>query len=151
MADRFESRAKETGAHERPALTRLSQRTEGPTQPGADVRGAYVLDRNDEELGTVDDLLLDDQAYKVRFLNVKSGGLLGFGRVAYLIPVDVIARIVGRRLHLAVTRDHVVGGPSFYPGVTLGGREVYERVYRHFGCAPFWAPGYVYPSLAWPG
>lgn len=150
MAERYESRANEAGAPALPALTRLSQRTEGLTQPGADVRGARVLDRDDAEVGTVDDLLVDDAARKVRFLNVKSGGFLGFGGVAYLIPVDVIARMDADGLHLAVTRDVVSAGPSFDPGVAAAGREVYEGVCRHFGCAPFWAPEYVYPSLDWP-
>jgi sporulation protein YlmC with PRC-barrel domain len=45
--------------------------------PAEDVRGRKVLDRAGEDIGHVDNLLVDDREHKVRFLCVAAGGFLG--------------------------------------------------------------------------
>ncbi|MEU1250076.1 PRC-barrel domain-containing protein [Micromonospora arida] len=46
-----------------------------------DVRGRHVLDVDGDDLGKVDDLLIDRDERKVRFLRVEHGGVLGIGPV----------------------------------------------------------------------
>jgi sporulation protein YlmC with PRC-barrel domain len=59
-------------------LVRLSD-TELTMADGADdIRGRDVVDISGEELGEVDDLLIDDGERKVRFLEVASGGFPGW-------------------------------------------------------------------------
>ena len=48
--------------------------------PEADIRGRTVIDSDGAEVGTVDDLLIDEEEDRVRFLRIGSGGILGMGR-----------------------------------------------------------------------
>jgi sporulation protein YlmC with PRC-barrel domain len=114
-----------------------------------DVRGYTVLDRNGDDIGSVDDLLVDDGERKVRFLQIKSGGFLGLGGKTFHIPVDAVVKIHDDHVHVDQTREHVGSGPAYDPDVVMEGAfeegGYYHGVYRHYGHSPYWAPGYVYP------
>lgn len=74
------------------------------SSPAEDIRGRKVVDANEEEIGDVDDLMIDDTEKKVRFIRVASGGFLGMGQTKFLIPVvstqmiDRVAAKLGRKL-----------------------------------------------------
>lgn len=114
--------------------------------PDDDVRGRKVLDRNREEIGSVDDLLLDDQDHKVRFLRVNSGGFLGIGQDTTVIPIDAITRIDKDHVHLDQTRENVSKAPRYDPALVQDDPGYWGGVYGHYGFAPYWGPGYVYPG-----
>lgn len=113
-----------------------------------DIRGRKVIDQNDEEIGHVDDLLVDDTERRVRFIRVKAGDFLGLGGKAFLIPIDALTRIGKERVHVDQSKEHVGGGPEYDPEVVVKGVPEYERVYRHYGYAPFWMAGYAYPAFS---
>ena len=124
--------------------------------PAEDVRDFKVVDRDGEEIGTVDDLMVDDGGRKVRFLRIEEGGFLGIGGRTFLIPVDAIARIEDDTVYVDQRGEHVGSGPAYDPTVAMedGWREsayrdggYYEGLYGHYGYAPFWAPGYAYPGF----
>jgi sporulation protein YlmC with PRC-barrel domain len=127
-------------------LLRLSETNLTVLDPSEDVRGLTVLDRDNEEIGQVDDLLVDDGEHKVRFLEVSSGGFLGLGARTFLIPVDAITRIHNDHIHIDQTREHVAGAPEYDPKVVRE-RNYYEEVYGHYGYSPYWGPGYAYPAF----
>lgn len=108
-----------------------------------DVRGREVVDREGEEVGTVDDLVIDPSEEKVRFLQVGSGGFLGLGESKQLIPVDAVVKI-DEKVHIAHDRGHVAGAPAYDPDL-VPAREYYEQLYGYYGYPPFWAAGYAYP------
>ena len=112
-----------------------------------DVRGHRVLDAAGEEIGTVDDLLVDDQERHVRFLRVKSGGFLGLGGRSFLIPIDAVTRIHDDHVHIDRDREHVGRGPAYDPEVIVRGQPEYDRIYGHYGYMPFWMGGYAYPAF----
>ena len=58
----------------RATLIRLSDTELTVADRADDIRGLDVLDISGEELGEVDDLLIDNAERKVRFLEVASGG-----------------------------------------------------------------------------
>jgi len=126
-------------------LRRLSETGLTVSFPEEDVRGRRVLDRAGDELGTVDDLLVDDAEHKVRFLQIASGGILGLGEQKTMIPVDAIARIADDAVYIDQSREHVAGAPPYDPSVT---RDTYwEEVYGHYGYGPYWSASYVYPPF----
>ena len=71
-------------------LIRLSNTNLQVADPAQDVRGNRVVDKDGKDIGEVDDLILDRVEMKVRFLEVASGDLFGFGSAKSLIPVDAI-------------------------------------------------------------
>jgi sporulation protein YlmC with PRC-barrel domain len=115
--------------------------------PGDDLRGRTVIDRNGDEVGTVDSLLIDEDERRVRFLEVGSGGFLGLGEKKRLVPVDAITRVDDDRVHIATDRDRVAGAPMYDPEV-VPQRHYLEDVYGYYDTPPYWGPGYFYPG--WP-
>jgi sporulation protein YlmC with PRC-barrel domain len=106
-----------------------------------DVRGRHVIDSNGEDIGTVDDLLIDNAERKVRFLRVGSGGFLGLGKTTSLIPVDAITRIDAKHVHVDTTRERVAESPPYNPQCME--ESYWDHVYQHYGCAPYWASGHT--------
>lgn len=127
------------------ALVKLGDTDLTVTDPEEDVRGRTVLDRNGQEIGDVDGLMLDDRENKVRFLQVGSGGFLGIGKDKALIPVEAVTRIDPDHVHVDQSREHVAGSPRYDPDLTYD-TEYWGNVYGHYGYTPYWGPGYVYPA-----
>lgn len=112
--------------------------------PADDVRGHKVLDNAGQDIGHVDDLLVDDREHRVRFLSVAAGGFLGLGETKFLIPVDAITRVDHDAVHVDQTRDHVARGPRYDP--RLMGEPLMKEVFTHFGNSPWWGTGYPQPG-----
>jgi sporulation protein YlmC with PRC-barrel domain len=129
-------------------LIRLSNTNLRVADPSQDIRGHRVLDKEDRDLGEVDDLILDRLDRKVRFIEVTSGDLFGFGPAKTLIPVDAITRISEKAVYINQTRQHVAAAPRYDPDLIVreaGDQGSIGDIYRHYGVLPFWQPGYVYP------
>jgi sporulation protein YlmC with PRC-barrel domain len=118
-------------------LRRLSDTGETVASSDEDVRGRKVLDSKEEEIGTVDGLMVDDEQKKVRFLRVKSGGFLGLGRTHVMIPVEAIARITPHAVCIDREREHLRGAPPYDPALVDDADEAYwGGVYGYYGFAP---------------
>jgi sporulation protein YlmC with PRC-barrel domain len=130
-------------------LIRLSNTNLQVADPAQEVRGHRVVDKDGKDIGEVDDLIIDRVEAKVRFLEVASGDLFGFGQAKALIPVDAIARISDKAVYLNQTRQHVAAAPRYDPDLIVrdvGAQGLAGDLYRHYGFLPYWRPGYVYPS-----
>ena len=140
---------------ERPSakIVRLSATELTVANPAEDVRGRKVVDKHGEEVGEVDDLLVDDREHHVRFLRVASRGFLGLGETKFLIPVEAITRISDTTVYVNLTRQHIAGAPCYDPHLlheeaaegAYAGAGYYEDLYHYYGYPPYWAPGYVLP------
>jgi sporulation protein YlmC with PRC-barrel domain len=138
-----------------PTLYSLNDEAYTVKDPAEDVRKHTVIDRDGNDIGSVEDLLIDGNEHRVRFLQIHEGGFLGMGGRRFLIPVDVITRIGDDKVFIDRTSDHVGAGPTYEPEVVAeeslrrdafqeGG--YYHGLYGHYGYTPFWAPGYAYPG-----
>jgi uncharacterized protein YrrD len=130
------------------APPRLSTVDAGTTVLAAeDVRGFDVRDLDNKALGRVDDLVIDRDAGRVRFLKVGDGGILGIGRVHRLVPVDIVKGVAGDFVFLNATKETVDGAPRWRP--TEDSAAVMDTI-RYFGCQPFWSTGYMSPDWTTP-
>lgn len=127
-------------------LSKLSDTGETVDGAANDIRGRKVKDKDGKDLGTVDDLLIDDNERKVRFLLIEHGGFLGIGETKSFIPVDAISRIGEAEVVINHTRDHVAGAPGYDPAL-ISDRVYHEGIYNYYGYGPYWGAGYVYPGL----
>jgi sporulation protein YlmC with PRC-barrel domain len=125
-------------------LVRLSDTDLTVADRAEDIRGRNVLDMAGEELGEVDDLLVDDREHKVRFLEVSSGGFLGLGAKNFLIPVDAIMRITEDAVYINQSRERVASAPRYDP--TLVDERYLREVYGYYGYPPYWGADYRYPA-----
>jgi sporulation protein YlmC with PRC-barrel domain len=126
------------------SLVKLSDSGQVLADPAEDVRDRKVRDRDGNDIGKVDELLIDGEHRKVRFLVVEQGGILGIGATPLFVPVDAVARVNDDTVDVNESGERVSGAPEYDPD--LLDRPEYENLYSHYGYPPFWAPGYVYPS-----
>lgn len=126
-------------------LIKLSDTPQTVADPDGDVRGRKVVDSNGEEVGDVDDLLVDDQENKVRFLRVGAGGFLGIGEQHFLVPVDAVERIEPDRVHITRERAGLADVPTYDPELAED-PAYYTDLYGWWGYSPYWGSGYAYPA-----
>ncbi|MDG4767696.1 PRC-barrel domain-containing protein [Solwaraspora sp. WMMD406] len=126
-------------------LVRLGDTGEMVADPAEDIRGRKVHDAEGNEIGKVDDLLVDEAEHKVRLLRLEHGGILGFGATPSFVPVDAITRITDDVVHINESRDRVAGAPPYDPEL-VSQDKYYEDLYGYYGIPPFWGVGYVYPG-----
>jgi sporulation protein YlmC with PRC-barrel domain len=124
-------------------LVKLSDTEWAVAEPAADIRGRRVLDPEGEEVGEVEDLLIDTRERQVRFLQVVSGGFLGLGATTFLLPVEAITRISDEAVHIDQRRAHIAGAPRYDPA--LVDQRYLGDLYGHYGYAPYWSAAGVYP------
>lgn len=130
-------------------LRKMSEANLTVENPDVDPRGRKVLDRAGEEIGEIDDLMIDGEDEKVRYLHVASGGFVGIGEHTFLIPVDAITRVETDQIHIDQTRDRVADAPKYDPALVED--DYYDQLYGYYGYAPYWGAGYAYPTfLAYP-
>lgn len=122
-------------------LIKLSETGETVARLEDDIRGRTVRDRDGEELGRVDDLLVDDQEHTVRLLQVEHGGILGIGARHTFLPVEAITSIGEQEVVVDVTREHVAGAPAYDPEL-VDEPQFYGNLYGYYGYPGFWGPGY---------
>lgn len=129
-------------------LIRLNDADDIVVAENDDIRGRSMFDKDGEELGKVDDLLIEPDDRTVRFLVVASGGFLGLGEHKSFIPIDAISRVTADEVHIDQSREQVAGAPVYDPELVDAPEhhEYYSSVYGHYGFAPYWLPGYTYPG-----
>ncbi len=110
--------ADHTDQHERTAhpagqskLVKLSDSEFRFEDPALDIRGLDVFNHNGKQVGSVEDLYIDPEERKVRFLDVAAGGFLGLGEKRFLIPVEAIVRIYEDGITVNQGRDKVSESP----------------------------------------
>lgn len=104
-----------------------------------DIRGRTVIDGNGREIGKVKSLLIDEQEQHVRFLELESGGLLGFGAQTRLIPVDAVTDVMNEWVRVDSTQEQIQGTPIYDPELTDAARY-FDDLYGHYGYPPYWYP-----------
>jgi sporulation protein YlmC with PRC-barrel domain len=114
--------------------------------PDEDLRGRLVIDRDGEHIGEVDGLLIDANERRVCFLQVGSGGFLGLGKKARLIPINALTGVEADAVRVDTTRDQVAGGPHYEPDLARAeDAPHYAEFYDYYGLPAF---GYAHPLMA---
>lgn len=126
-------------------LIKLGETDETVADVAEDIRGRDVRDSAGDDIGKINDLLIDADERKVRFLEVESGGFLGMGKDTTLIPVDAITSITEDDVRIGPSRDQVAGAPSYDPAL-VAEPDHYAATVSYYGFMPFWSVGYRYPD-----
>jgi sporulation protein YlmC with PRC-barrel domain len=116
-----------------PTLSRLRDIDRAVSSSDVDIRGRMVKDKNGLDLGRIQDLLVDDVKWKVRFMEVASGGILGFGDSKSFIPVDAITRMTADEVYISHTLEHVAGAPRYDPDLVAIDVNYLLELYPYYG------------------
>jgi sporulation protein YlmC with PRC-barrel domain len=104
-----------------------------------DLAGRTVYDRAGEEIGTVEDELVEPRQLRVPFLIVAWGGLLGIGKQQRLVPMEAISRIEVDGVHIDRDKDLIVSAPAYHDNLEVEDAELhYSAVYDLYGITPYW-------------
>ena len=133
--------------------TRLDRLSDTDLQLAAgerDVRGLDVIDEDGEKMGTVTGIYIDSGEAKVRFIQVRGGGILGFGDSEHIIPTEAIDGIDDDIVRIGQNRERVKGGPTYDPKLI---REplYWDRVYGYYGYPLTWGAPYPIGFYVWRG
>jgi hypothetical protein len=105
------------------------------------VIGSKVINGQNEELGKIEDLVLDAGSGRVAYAVLSFGGFLGMGDKNFAIPWDAFRfNISDRQAVLNVDKTLLESAPGFskdsWPNmadVTWG-----NQIFRHYGYKPYW-------------
>jgi sporulation protein YlmC with PRC-barrel domain len=119
---------------QRSNLTKLSETDLPLEEPWQDIRELDVYDNRDQQIGSVQDLYVDQQARQPRFLVVSGGGFLGLGKKHFLIPVKDVSRDVGEeRVTVTQPREKVLDSPEFDPDIGVPNPDLQRAIEAYYG------------------
>jgi sporulation protein YlmC with PRC-barrel domain len=103
--------------------------------------GTRVVNADGEDLGRVEELMLDLPSGRVAYAVLSFGGFLGFGDKLFALPFEALALDPEReRFLLDVPRERLEQAEGFdkndWPD--FADRRWGEGVYRHYGVATWW-------------
>jgi PRC-barrel domain len=96
-----------------------------------------ILDPDDENIGFVRDLLIDEVDWKVRFVHATQGGFLGIDERHFLIPIEAVSYVGGGFVKTELSKERVHGSPELDPNIRLH-PELRAEIYEYYG---YPAPG----------
>jgi hypothetical protein len=115
----------------------------------------FSVHAKDGELGVVEDLCFDDEAWGVRYFVVETGGWMG-GRPVLISPISVTETDwEAKRLHVSLTKEQVMNSPPIdtHKPVSRQHEATYMSYYGYpyyWGGPMMWGPGYLPAALAIP-
>ena len=122
---------------EAPAESDVDQRGDPHLRSAREVEG-YDIEAKDGTIGHVEDFVIDQESWTVRYVVVDTRNWLP-GRKVLAAPrwaegIDW----AGGRLRLALDREAVKNGPPYDPNREIS-RDYELSIHEHFGRKPYWA------------
>ena len=109
--------------------------------PSKSIVGDHVRNRAGEDLGRIEELVIDFHDGRVVYAVLSFGGVLGFGEKLFAIPWNAIQIDPDdNEIVLNVKREKLQSAPGFdkedWPQLTDD--DWAERVHNHYGYVPYW-------------
>lgn len=110
----------------------------------------YTMSATDGDIGSVEDFLLDDESWAVRYLVADTGGFLN-GRRVLISPISFRkAEWSTSRFNLALTKDMIKSSPSVDFDKPVS-RQHERDFHRYYGFPYYWGYGGLWGAGAYPG
>lgn len=116
------------------------QEREPVLMPADFLIGERVVDPQGEDLGRIEELMVDAAAGQVRYAIVSFGGVFGLGEKLFAIPWGMLQPDPeNRRFLLAASREQLKGAPAFdrhsWPEMS---RDWERGIHRYYEQPPYW-------------
>lgn len=109
----------------------------------------YTVSASDGDVGSVGDLLFDDERWIVRYLVVETSGFSD-EREVLILPISFRhAEWQSRRFHLALTKEKVENSPSIETDKPVS-RQHERDFYRYYGYPSYWGYSGLWGVGAYP-
>lgn len=105
------------------------------------LEGDKVVNRQNDTLGKIDEIMLDVQQGRIAYAVLSSGGLMGLGDKLFAIPWSALTLDADRKCFvLDVDKERLEQAPGFnkdhWPDAP--DNTWLSSVYQHFGAQPYW-------------
>lgn len=131
-----ESRPIPAGAEGRAAAARYVEDGDPHLRSARDVIG-YHIRGSDGIVGTVDDFLIHDEGWSIRYLLVDTGGWLPGRKVLIAPPWVGNVSWDTEEVQVQMTRDQIEASPEYNPDKALD-RAYEEQLHRHYDRREYW-------------
>ncbi|HUJ00718.1 MAG TPA: PRC-barrel domain-containing protein [Usitatibacter sp.] len=115
----------------------------GPEVMAADtLQGDKVVNRGGDDLGTIEDIMIDVQRGRVAYAVMSCGGFLGMGDRLFAIPWNALTLEANRHCFvLDADRERFQKAPGFdkahWP--SMADNSWATRVHEFYGVSPYWS------------
>ncbi len=116
-------------------LAKLSASDVSLEPPEEDLRKRMLLDSNAKQLGDIEEVYVDTNENKTRFVEVRTGGILGLGTTPRLIPIEAAEEVTPGSVRVGHSEETVLGSPEFNPDAEIT-PDMLRAVYEHYGYSP---------------
>lgn len=105
------------------------------------LQGDPVINLEGEEIGRVEELMIDLDSGHVGYAVLSFGGFMGMGRKLFAVPWQALTVDLEREcLVLDVPKEVLQEAPGFdpdnWPDIDL---SMGEELHRHYGVSPYWS------------
>ena len=105
---------------------------------GRTIQGTRVYSPQGDDLGQIDDVMIEPGTAKVVFGVLEFGGFLGIGSDHHPIPFGRLRYDSAREGYVTdLTKEQLEGAPRHSDDWRTD-RDWQERSYRHYGVNPYW-------------
>lgn len=106
--------------------------------------GTKVMNHQDEDLGKIEDLMIDLSAGRVAYAVVSFGGFLGMGDKLFAVPFSALTCDCEKEvMRLDANKEKLEKAPGFdkddWPDTA--DRTWGANVHSHYGVSPYWGAG----------
>ena len=111
------------------------------TMSASTLSGDKVVNRQNEDLGKIDDFMIDLDSGCVAYAVLSHGGIMGLGDKLFAIPMQALMLDEDRKeFVLDISKDRLQNAPSFdkdnWPD--SADQMFIDRVYDYYGYKPSW-------------
>lgn len=105
------------------------------------ILGVKVINAQREDLGNIEDLVLDARNNRVAYAILSFGGFLGMGDRHFAIPFEALSFDLSEKVAvLDIDKDRLKNAPGFdkdeWPD--MANPAWGSEVFRHYGYRPYW-------------
>ena len=100
-----------------------------------------VTNENGEDLGKVEDIMVDLETGKISFVVISTGGMLGRDNRLFAVPWEAMkVSLHDKKFILNVTKETMSNAPSFNKNAwpDLSNLGWLREVYAYYGYQPYW-------------
>lgn len=104
--------------------------------------GDPVVNRKGEDLGKIEDLMIDPEQGRVNYAVLSFGGFLGMGDKLFAVPMQALKLSrEDKKFILDVDKERLKNAPGFdknhWPDIT--DRSFGSKVYAYYETRPYWS------------
>ena len=106
------------------------------------LKGEKVTNMSGDELGKIEDVMIDQEEGKIAYVVIKFGGFLGIGDKEFAIPWEALSGGQGGSpFTLKINKEILEKAEGFEEGKLPSNRDQLSKTYTHYGNKPYWETG----------